>query len=657
MKGRIALLALSSIIGVHAHADIRLPRLIGDNMVLQRDAALRVWGWADPGEQVQIEFRGIRVATQTNLSGRWFATLPAQHAGGPGQMRIAGNNVLIIKNILLGDVWLASGQSNMQFPMAGQAGFGGVANSEKEIAGANFPNIRLFTVKRTTALRPVEDVEPAGWLPATPESIRGFSAVAYLFGRELYQRHRVPIGLIEAAWGGTPAETWVSAASLHKFPEFRDSIARQSRIDASAIAGYESYLAARNQWYLLHGREDRNTAARVGWAEPDYDASGWPTTIEPQPWPIKPVKEFDGTLWFRKEIDMPSGEAGKSIRLHLSHMLQADTTFFDGTQVGGTVGEVSDRNYLVPGELVRSGRNVVTVRLAGQYASGDGYAGMLGDADQMYAESGPRKIPLAGVWQFQPGPDLHDLPEPPPLAEFRTAFPQSPTLLFNAMIAPLVRFRLKGVIWYQGESNVGRAGQYRSLFPSLISDWRAQWGYQLPFLFVQLAGFGADTPETGESARAELREAQSAALSLAGTGMATAIDLGDPDDIHPKNKQEVAHRLALTAARVAYGENVIDSGPVYHSMKIEAARIRLEFYQSAAGLHFSGGRGESRGFEIAGQDGRFLPAVARLEGRTVLVWSDAIAAPTAVRYDWGNTPGGNLYNVAGLPAPPFRTTR
>jgi sialate O-acetylesterase len=657
LNGRIAFFAACLCIGVNAHADIRLPRLVGDNMVLQRNAPLAVWGWADPGERVQITFRGYRAAARTDRSGRWLARLPAQRAGGPWEMRIAGKNVLIVRNIVVGDVWLAAGQSNMQFPMAEEGGFGGVANSEREIAGANFPNIRMFTVRRTTALRPVEAVESIGWLSVTPESVRRFSAVAYLFGRELHQRYRVPIGLIETAWGGTPAETWVSAKALQGFPEFGGSIARESQIDASAMAGYDTYLAARNQWYLLHGREDRGTASRVGWAEPGYDDSAWPMIVEPQPWPIKPVKEFDGTLWYRKEIDVLPGEAGRSIRLHLSHMLQADTTFFGGTKVGETAGEGPDRDYLVPGDLVKLGRNVVTVRLTGQYASGDGYTGMLGEAGQMYAELAARKISLAGIWRFQPGPDLSELPEPPPLAEFRTQFPQSPALVFNAMVAPLVGYRLKGVIWYQGESNVGRATQYRSLFPALINDWRARWGYQVPFLFVQLAGFGADGPDPGESARAELRESQSAALSLAGTGMATAIDLGDPDNIHPKNKQDVAHRLALEATRVAYGKHVIDSGPTYHSVRVEGRRVRLEFYNTGAGLRISGDPAEPRGFAIAGEDGHFMWARARVEGRTIIVWSDAVAAPTAVRYDWANTPSGNLYNVAGLPALPFRTDR
>jgi sialate O-acetylesterase len=655
MNRGIAVFAASLSIAANAHADIKLPRMVGDNMVLQRDAPLKVWGWADAGERVQVDFNGRSVGTRADRRGRWSAMLPAQRAGGPGEMRIAGKNILTIRNILVGDVWLASGQSNMQFPMAPEGDFGGIANADREIDAANFPRMRLFVVNHATALRPVADLESTGWFAVTPESVRRFSAVAYLFGRELHQRYRVPIGIIESAWGGTPAETWVSEKSLGRFPEFAAPIARQSRIDAAAIADYDAYVAIRNHWYQLHGREDRGRAERDRWAAADYDAADWPTTPEPQPWPIKPVKGFDGTMWYRKQMDVLPSEAGKSIRLHLSHMLQADTTYFNGARVGETVGEVPVRDYLVPATLVKAGRNIVTVRLTGQYASGDGYVGMLGEPSQMYADLGSRKIPLAGTWRYQPGPDLSELPEPPPLAEFRTEFPQSPTLLFNAMIAPLAPFRLKGVIWYQGESNVGRAAQYRSLFPALIDDWRAHWGYQLPFLFVQLAGYETDPPAPAECARAELRDAQAAALSLAATGMASTIDIGARDDVHPKNKQDVAHRLALAAIHVAYGEHGVYSGPTYRSMRVEGEGIRLMFSNTGSGLRVADESGELRGFAIAAKEGRFVWARARVDGDDVIVSSHAVAAPAAVRYDWGNTPDGNLYNMEGLPAVPFRT--
>jgi sialate O-acetylesterase len=652
---RIALLATFLSAACSAHADVRLPRLIGDNMVLQRGVALRLWGWADAAERVRITFRGRTLRTVTDAAGRWSILLPAQRAGGPYPMSIVGNNRVTINNVLLGDVWLASGQSNMQFPMMREGNFGGVKNAEQEIATANFPQIRLFMVDRATALHPAADVKSSGWSAATPESVRAFSAVAYLFGRELHQRYRIPLGIIESTWGGTPAETWMSEDALTPFPEFDAAIAREARVDARSIADYDAYLAARNQWYRLHGREDRGSAPPEAWAAADLDTSAWPTMAEPRPWPIKPPKGFDGTVWYRTQIEVLPSEAGKSIRLHLPHILNADTTYFDGVRVGATVGEAV-RDYLVPGVLVKAGRNSITVRIEGQYDSGDGYVGMLGDAHDLYAELGGRAIPLAGIWRFQAGPDVSDLPDPPPLAEFRSKFPQSPTLLFNAMIAPLVPYGLKGVIWYQGENNVGRAAQYRALFPALINDWRARWRSQLPFLFVQLAGFEADPAQPAPCERAELREAQSAALFLARTAMASAIDVGDRDDVHPNNKQAVAHRLALAAMAVAYGEHMVYSGPTFRAMQIEGSQIRIQFANQGSRLRVEGDeQGEVRGFAIAARDRHFVWARARLDGADVLVSSDEVASPTSVSYDWGNTPRGNLYNSEGLPAPPFRT--
>jgi sialate O-acetylesterase len=298
------------------------------------------------------------------------------------------------------------------------------------------------------------------------------------------------------------------------------------------------------------------------------------------------------------------------------------------------------------------------VRITGSYASGDGYVGVLGDAADLYLQVGPQRLPLAGIWSFQPGPDLSELPEPPPMAEFMTQFPQAPVTLYDGMIAPLTRYRIRGAIWYQGEANAARAPQYRTLFPTLIRDWRSHWGYEFPFLFVQLAGYGPDAPEPADYAWAELREAQAGALALPRTGMAVAIDVGDATDIHPRDKQTVAHRLALAAERVAYGESLVASGPRYRSMRREGNQIRLHFDDDGSGLVFGGAPGSheaGRGFSIAGSDGRFHWAVARIDGTDVLVSSDEVPAPRAVRYDWSNTPQGDLYNRAGLPAPPFRT--
>jgi sialate O-acetylesterase len=657
MKRWPSLFALS-ILGcaADARAAIRLPRLVSDNMVLQRDAPLTVWGWAAPGERVSITFHGARVTAKTNRQGRWQASLPPQAAGGPFDMKLRGKNRLVVKNVLLGDVWLASGQSNMQFPLVRQGDFGGVSDAEREQRTANFPRIRLFQVTRGTALAPAADVTSTGWSAATPASVANFSAIAYLFGRELHQRYDVPIGLIDATWGGTPAETWISANSLQAFPDFAASAARAAAIPAGAAKDYDGYLKAKSQWYQLHGTDDRGRVdGRDVWAQPAFDDSHWPTIVEPQPWPRKAVENFDGTLWLRKAIAVPANRAGDTVRVHLGKLLQAETTYFNGHEVGRAKGEIAERDYEVPGEFVVAGRNVVAVRLEGQYQSGDGFVGMHGEAADMYVDVGGTPVPLAGVWSYQPGPDLSGLPKPPPLAEFRKSVPQAPTLLFNGMVSPLDPFRVKGVIWYQGETNVGRAVQYRTLFPTLIKDWRAAWGYDMPFLFVQLAGYGHDRPEPTESPWAELREAQAAALALPLTGMATAVDVGDENDVHPKNKQAVAHRLALSAAKVAYHQSIVAAGPSFRSMQIEDDKIRIRFTDIGGGLRLPKNADGLQGFAVAASTGDFVWAVASIDGDSVLVGNPSIREPVAVRYDWSNTPHGNLYNKEGLPALPFRT--
>ncbi len=657
LHARWILLGLTlAILADGASSEVRLPRLIGDNMVLQRDVPLTLWGWADPGERIEIRFRGRTVRARTAPDGRWAIGWPAQRAGGPDAMTVTGSNRIMLSNVLVGDVWLASGQSNMQFPLLGEGGFGGVEFSEREIAGASFPGIRLFMVGRETALTPRADVASDGWRAVTPQSVGSFSAVAYLFGRRLHQELGVPIGLIESAWGGTPIETWIGEHGLRRFGEFSPAIALEGEITDGTIAAYDSYLVQRNRWYQQHAHEDRGRdGALAPWASRTLDDRGWASAIEPQPSPIKVAKDFDGAVWFRRHLDLPPSSAGQDLRLHLSKLLQADATYFNGELVGETRGDSVARDYLVPGRAVASGDNVIAVRLEGEYASGDGYVGMLGEADEMYAETNAGKLPLAGSWLYATGPDISELPLPPMLTEFRQRFPQAPTVVYNGIIAPLTRYRIRGVIWYQGESNVGRATQYRDLFPALIEAWRYAWSDELPFFFVQLPGYGAVTAEPAESPRAELREAQAAALRLLRTAMATAIDLGSDTENHPKNKQEVARRLALVAERRVYGRDVIDTGPEFRSMRIAGDRILVSFAGAESGLVVTGDGAELRGFAIAGTDGRYAWARAEVEGNSVSLTSKAVPRPTRVRYDWGSTPDGNLCNAAGLPAVPFRT--
>lgn len=648
IAGYVWLATCSVLCARAAYSDVRLPRLVGDNMVLQRDSKVAIWGWADSGEQVQIAFRGQKVMARTDRHGRWSMSLGPLPAGGPYDMTIAGRNRVTLHNILMGDVWLASGQSNMEASLGPDGAWQGVTNADQEVAGAHFPQIRLFKVHHKIAHLPIADAEADAWTPVTPQAAAGFSAVAYFFGRELHQRYRIPIGLIESDWGGTVAEAWVSEASLKRFPEFAQSIDSLKRIDEQAAgAEYQQYLKKKSEWYKHHGAEDRGRDDSDGdlWAAPSFAAAGWPTVDEPQTDFIDALNGFGGVVWFRKEIVVPEDRAGRDAVLHLPDAYKHDVTFFNGTKIGETAEYEKPRDYLVPGSLVKAGRNVVVVRLIGE----NGFVGLYGDINKLNLQTDYQSVSLGGTWSYEPGPDLGDLPKPTTGSKL-ISDPNTATVLFNGMIAPVSPYTLKGVIWYQGESNANRSAQYRTLFPTLIQDWRKQWGYEFPFLFVQLAGWPQNT-ET-DSSFAELREAQSMTLSLPATGMASAVD---QPETHPRDKKTVAHRLVLTAAKVAYGENIVDSGPVFKSMQIEGSQIRIKFSSLGSGLHVRDKYGYARGFEVAGADGKFLWAQARQDGEDMLVLSTAIHQPTAVRYDWSDTPDGNVFNREGLPAVPFRT--
>jgi len=654
-KAKIWIVVIGFLVVHAACADVRLPRLVGDNMVLQRDAKLALWGWADPGEEIQIDFHGAKTQGKADRNGRWSMSMGPFVAGGPYEMTVAGKNRIALKNILIGDVWLASGQSNMEFPLKWDEWTGGVNNWVKEISAATYPQIRLFKIRPKFAPKPTVDVEAEAWTAVSPGTVGGFSAVAYLFGRELYQRYQVPIGLVESSVGGTSAEAWISEGSLKHFLEFRQSIDSLKRLEEkTAVAENAQYLRKKTEWWKAHASEDRGRLdGRNIWAAPDLDVSDWPTIDAPRAMAQEALKGFDGTVWYRKDIDIPEELKGMNLHVHFPHIWKHDETYFNGTKIGETQEwDSTVRDYLVPGELVRAGRNVIALRITG----GDGNVGFIfaGEPYEMNAGVGNTTISLAGKWFYQSGPDLSDLPMPSALVKANSRL-DTPTSLFNSMIAPLTRYRIKGVIWYQGENNADRAVQYRTLFPALISDWRNQWGYEVPFLFVQLAGFQPNKPEPAEYPWAELREAQSMALSLPYTGMATAVDVGEEANVHPRDKQDVAHRLALAAAHVVYGEDLIYSGPAYQSMEIDGTRIRIKFSNVGSGLLVKDKYGYAHGFEIAGSDGKFVWAQAIIDGNDILVFNNAVHQPLSVRYDWSNTPDGNVFNKEGLPAIPFRT--
>lgn len=628
-----------------AEGAVRLPRLVSDHMVLQRNQPLPIWGWANPGEAVNITFNGQRLSTKTDANGQWRATLSPLSAGGPFSMTVSGSNTIVIQDILIGDVWLGSGQSNMEWRLRQN-----INNAEQEIKTANFPQIRLFDVKDSVAILPRTEVKSTGWQLCTPETVADFSAVAYFFGRQLHQRYNVPIGLITSDWGGTPIEAWMSLPSLKTFPELGPKVAaledNPSGDPARLKIAFGKHLA---DWQATYTSADKGYQSGVPvWASETLNTTDWPTMNLPTIWE-KPdlLPGFDGVVWFRKQLDIDAADAGKPILLQLGRIDDLDSTWFNGEKIGGSSPWNSLRSYTVPGRLVKAGRNTIAIRVLDTGSDG----GIRGAPEELAAIIGNKTTPLTDSWRYQVGISTSDAPPAPGLIFSQNSFGS----LFNAMIAPLIPYGIKGVIWYQGEANVAKAHQYGQLFPGMIRDWRNRWGYEFPFLFAQLSAFMHDKDEPADYPWAELREAQAMTTTLAKTGMAVTIDIGDPNNIHPGNKQDVGKRLALVAQRLAYDEPVRDKGPTYQSMTVQGNQVRLTFSHADDGLIIRDKYGYVRGFAVAGADRRFRWAAGRREGNEIVLTTDGVDKPVAVRYNWGNSPDGNVFNRDGLPAVPFRT--
>jgi sialate O-acetylesterase len=629
-------------------ADVRLPSIIGDNMVLQGGERVSLWGWSDPNEEinVRVSWRDGEWTVSADESGAWRFTMTTPDSAGPHEITLKGKNTVAIRNILIGEVWVCSGQSNMEWPLRS------AANGLQEVAAADYPNIRLFTVQKKIATTPQDDCV-GQWTECNPQTALGFSAVGYFFGRHLHQELKTPIGLINTSWGGTVAEAWTSAEALKKMTDFADRIEQieQSQANANALENYRENLA---RWQ----KEVESAGAQGARCfEADFDDSNWQKMTLPTTWEQAGLANFDGLVWFRKTVEVPSDWAGKDLELNLGPIDDMDTTWVNGIKVGAhqEAGQYQAlRLYKVSGKFVKAGRNVIAV----QVLDTGGEGGICGQPALMTlkvvgAPSGTA-IPLAGEWRYKVAFNLGTMPaRPTPPAGMNNA--NAPTVLYNGMIAPITPYRIRGAIWYQGESNADRAYQYRELFPVMIKCWWDGWGERsFPFLFAQLANYMATKPQPGESAWAELREAQLMTLQLPGTGMATIIDIGQADDIHPRNKQDVGKRLALWALAKSYGKDIVYSGPLYQSMVVKDDAIVLRFLHADGGLVAQGGE-PLKGFAIAGVDRKFVWAEARIEGDTVVVGSDQVPAPVAVRYAWADNPICNLYNGAGLPASPFRT--
>ena len=620
---------------------VKLPRLISEGMVLQRDSEVKIWGWASANEKVTINFIDSTYQAIADQAGSWQIVLPKLKAGGPYNMVIKARNTITLQDILIGDVWICSGQSNMELPMQRVKPL-----YEKEIASAENASIRYFSVPQKYNFKKAQvDFETGYWQKTDPEQVLNFSAVAYFFASELYQRYHIPIGLINASLGGSWAEAWISEKALKKFPEHYQEVQRFK--DDELIKKIESQDNARiSAWYRELSQKDKGYQSSKRWYDPSFNTSDWTSTEIPGYWADTELGPVNGVVWFRKEVKIPATGAGQSATLNLGAIVDADSVFVNGKCVGTTSYQYPPRRYNIPSDLLVAGMNIIVVRVVSERGRG----GFVPDKPYELAVR-DQVFDLRGQWQYRLGAVME------PLAS-QTFIRWKPTGLYNAMISPLTNYRIKGVIWYQGESNAGRPLEYYHLFQTLIPDWRNNWDQgDFPFLFVQLPNFMETTTQPSESNWALLRDMQRRTLALPNTGMAVTIDIGEWNDIHPLNKKEVGKRLALVARKVAYGEEVVYSGPEYQSMMIEDHKIRLTFKNAGSGL-LAKGDGRLKYFAIAGSDEHFVWANAEIKDNWVIVWSDSVFNPIAVRYAWADNPeGANLYNLEGLPASPFTTEK
>jgi sialate O-acetylesterase len=644
----LSLMLLLIVISCRGQTTLRLASVFSDNIVLQQKTDAAIWGKSVPGKAVEVKtsWDEKSYTAKPDLKGNWKVMVTTPSFGGPYQLDISNGEEITLRNVMIGEVWICSGQSNMEMPLAG---WGKIKDYQKEIEDAKFPDIRLLQVKQVTSNMPLEDAQivNGGWQFCSAESVAGFSAVAYFFARELYQKTGIPIGVINTSWGGTIAEAWTSGTTLKTIPDFAAATAKIAATDQAKAAIV--YNQAHRIWERNVILKDSGyVAGKYKYVAPGFDATGWKKMTVPRMWEEQGFKGFDGGIWFRKEVDIPAGWAGKTLQLDLGTIDDDDVTYFDGQRVGATAGYTTPRSYSISGDKVAGGKHIITIRIY----DGSGGGGFYGDPESVaLVNADGERIALAGDWQYKVGIDLKKLPAVPVSADG----PNRPTVLYNAMINPFIQFAIRGAIWYQGESNADRADQYRRLFPAMITDWRKQWKIgDFPFYYVQLANFMAVDPQPAASTWAELRDAQSQTLSLPNTGMAVTIDIGEEKDIHPKNKQDVGHRLALIALARNYAQPVVYSGPVLQSFQIDEDRVLLSFKNIEGGLKTKGDD-TVKGFAVAGEDQVFHWATASIKGDKVELSSAEVPHPVAVRYAWGNNPVCNLYNGEGLPASPFRT--
>lgn len=624
---------MSQMIAMAFSQSLKLPQLFSDHMVLQREEPVRFWGWSAPGEEVRVDIDGFEVATKADANGKWVCLYPAHKAGGPFTVTVtASQENREFTDVWFGDVWVAGGQSNMEWKIGWK-----INDAEAEIQDSNYPQIRFFEVPNEMALSPQIDIDSGEWIIASPQNAAEFSAVAWFFAKHNHLEKGVPVGIIDSNWGGTPAESWASAKRLVEIEGYK--VAAKEMLDPGI--DWEKRMAENKErealkWKLIN---DKDSFLQLGAHKAEYDDSDWETIHLPTK---EPLSDF---VWVRKTMTLKSP---KNAKMYLGDIDQIARIFVNGTEVAEENWQdstgVIDLSFAGGTSVLQKGENVIAIRAINSWNN----QVRIGRTGQMWLENNGQRLNLEGEWKY-----INTLEQKMPEVEF---FHWRPGMLFNAMIHPIAGYTIAGTIWYQGESNSDKPQYYNELFEAMIQDWRMHWKQgSFPFLFVQLANFMERKNGPSESQWAELREAQAQTLELPNTGMATIIDIGEAYDIHPRNKQNVGKRLWLAARKVAYGEDVVYSGPVYESHEVKDGKVYVSFDHIAEGLAV---KGEAlKGFELAGKDGKFYTAEAQVDGEKVILSSGQVQEPVHIRYAWADNPAVSLYNKSGLPAVPFRTGR
>lgn len=645
---QVLIVTLSFLISHTLIAQVKLPKLISDGVVLQRDTKIPVWGWASPNEKVTVHFNNRQFKTKATNDGTWNLKLPKMKAGGPYTMIVSGKNRIEIKDILIGDVWLCSGQSNMVH----QLNIHDVRYAD-EIKTANYPGIRHYAVPRATSISGVQDdLEGGNWQKAVGEEVRPFSAVAYFFAKKIYQKYHIPIGLINASVGGTPIEAWIAEAGFKTYPDIQKIIAENKD---TAFVNRQKRAFPKQDKESSSTSLDKGLSGEKPWYDVTFTPKNWRKINIPGYWEDQGIKDLNGVVWYRREIEIPPSMVGNKARVFLGRIVDADELYINGKMVGKTTYQYPQRRYTVPENLLKAGKNTFVIRVTnynhkGGFVTVKPYC-IFTDKDT---------VDLKGYWDYKVGeafkPQESTLSKNTKNKAIRKINPQNePTSLYNAMVAPFTRFPLKGILWYQGESNAWQPEKYDGYMRALIGSWRQVFDSpDLPFIYAQLPNFKEVSYLPCESGWAELRESQFEALSVPNTAMTVNIDLGEWNDIHPDNKKDVGERMALAGLKLAYNEDLVYSGPLYREHKIEGNKVIISFDHTGSGLTTNDNEALNE-FAIAGEDGQFIWAKAKIEGDKVEVWSDDIPTPKYVRYAWADNPDNpNLYNKEGLPASPFR---